>query len=63
MKYYIRIYYLISTREVKARFKERFNTTVSVNGESIIHTDEAGKELILESERRRYIKIREIKQL
>jgi hypothetical protein len=44
------------------KFKERFNTIISVNGESTIYTDEAGKALIVESERRRFIKIREIEQ-
>lgn len=63
MRYYFRIYYLIPTREVIHKFKERFNTIVSVNGESHIYTDDKGKELLLESERRKYIKIREFKQL
>ena len=51
MKYYFRIYYLIPTREVICKFKERFNCIVSVNGESHIHTDTKGKELLLESEK------------
>lgn len=63
MRYYFRIYYLIPTREVKQKFKERFNTIVSVNGESHIYTDDEGKELLLESERRKYIKIRKFKEL
>lgn len=63
MRYYFRIYYLIPTREVMSKFKERFNTIVSVNGESHIYTDDKGKELLLESEKRRYIKIREYKEL
>ena len=46
-----------------AKFKERFNCIVSVNGESHIYTNDAGKELILESERRKYIKIREFKEI
>lgn len=62
MKYRIRIYYLINHSEVYRKFKERFNTIISVNGESTIYTDEVGKELIVESERRRFIKIREIEQ-
>ena len=45
------------------KFKERFNCNVSVNGESHIYTDDKGKELLLESERRKYIKIREYKEL
>ena len=63
MRYYFRIYYLIPTREVISRFKERFNCIVSVNGESHIHPDDKGKALLLESERRKYIKIREFKEL
>lgn len=58
MRYYFRIYYLIPTNEVMRKFKERFNSIVSVNGESHIYTNEIGKELLLESERRGYIKIR-----
>jgi hypothetical protein len=63
MRYYFRIYYLIPKKEVMAKFKERFNCIVSVNGESHIYTNDSGKELILESERRKYIKIREFKEL
>jgi hypothetical protein len=58
MRYYFRIYYLIPTREVIHKFKERFNTIVSVNGESHIYTDDKGKELLLESKKRGYITIR-----
>ena len=63
MRYYFRIYYLIPKKEVMAKFKERFNCIVSVNGESHIYTDGKGKEVLLESERRKYIKIREFKEL
>ena len=63
MRYYLRIYYLIPTKEVIHKFKERFNCIVSVNGESHIYTDEVGKELLLESERRKFIRIREFKTL
>lgn len=63
MRYYFRIYYLIPTNEVMRKFKERFNTTVSVNGEFRIYTNEEGRKLLLESERRKYIKIREFKEL
>ena len=63
MRSYFRIYYLIPKKEVMAKFKERFNCIVSVNGESHIYTDDKGKELLLESERRKYIKIREFKEL
>jgi replicative DNA helicase len=44
-------------------FAQKFNTIVSVNGESHIYTDDKGKELLFESERRKYIKIREFKEL
>lgn len=63
MKYYIRIYYLVPTVEIMRKFKEKFNTTISVNGESVIYTDEEGKELLLLSAQRKYIKIRELKEL
>jgi hypothetical protein len=63
MRYYFRIYYLIPKKEVMAKFKERFNCIVSVNGESHIYTNDVGKELILESERRKYIKVREFKEI
>ena len=63
MRYYFRIYYLIPTREVICKFKERFNCIVSVNGESHIYTNDAGKELLLESAKRGYINIREFKEL
>lgn len=63
MRYYFRIYYLIPTREVMHKFKERFGCNVSVNGESYIYTDDKGKELLLESERRKYIKVREYKEV
>lgn len=62
-RYYFRIFYLIHKKEIVLKFKERFNTIVSVNGESHIYTDDKGKELLLESEKRRYIKIREYKEL
>ena len=58
MSHYFRIYYLVTKKEILAKFKERFNTTVSVNGESHIYTDDKGKELLLESEKRGYITIR-----
>lgn len=62
MRYYFRIYYLIPTREVIHKFKERFNTIVSVNGESRIKTDEKGAALLMETERRGFIKIRSYEQ-
>ena len=63
MRYYFRIYYLIPTREVMHKFKEKFNCIVSVNGESHVYTDDKGKELLFESQRRKYVKIREYKEL
>ena len=63
MKYYFRIYYIIPTKEVMHKFKERFSCNVSVNGESYIYTNDTGKELLLESAKRGYIKIREYKEL
>ena len=62
MRYYFRIYYLIPTREIMHKFKERFNTNVSVNGESRIKTDEKGATLLRETERRGFIKIRSYEQ-
>lgn len=58
MRYYFRFYYLIPTREVIHKFKERFSTIVSVNGESHIYTDDKGRELLLESERRKSTNIK-----
>lgn len=63
MKHFYRIYYLVPTREVMRKFKERFNTTVTVNYESHIYTDGEGKHLIEESAKRGYIRIREYKEL
>lgn len=60
MMYAIRIYYLTNNINIIKRVKEKFNTTVSVNWESVIHTDEEGKELLIETERRGTIRIREI---
>ena len=62
MRCYFRIYYLIPTREIMHKFKERFNTNVSVNGESRIKTDEKGAALLRETERRGFIKIRSYEQ-
>lgn len=63
MRWYIRIYYLVCFRNTLARFKERFRTTVSVNYESKIYTDDEGKALLEESERKGFIKIREVRKL
>jgi hypothetical protein len=63
MRYKIRIYYLRNESFVYEKFKDRFHTIISVNGESTIYTDEVGKALIVESERRGFIKIRELKTI
>lgn len=63
MRYIIRIYILTSNPNILRRIKERFNTIVSVNGESYINTDEVGKGLLIETERRGTIKIRGIKEI
>ena len=58
MDYHFRIYYLTKDTEAIRRIKEKFNTTVSVNGESRIKTDEKGAALLRETERRGFVKIR-----
>lgn len=63
MDYHFRIYYLTKDIETIRRIKEKFNTNVSVNGESRIKTDEQGAALLRETERRGFIKIREYKEL
>lgn len=63
MRYNIRIYILTSDSNILRRIKERFNTIVSVNGEAYIDTDEVGKKLLIETERRGTIKIRGIKEI
>lgn len=63
MDYHFRIYYLTKDTEAIRRIKEKFNTNVSVNGESRIKTDEQGAALLRETERRGFIKIREYKEL
>lgn len=63
MVYHFRIYYLTKDSQIIRKIKERFGTYVSVNGESRIKTDTEGAELIRETERRGFIKIREFKEL
>lgn len=63
MDYHFRIYYLTKDTEAIRKIKEKFNTNVSVNGESRIKTDEKGAALLKETERRGFIKIREYKEL
>lgn len=62
MNYHFRIYYLTKDTETIRKIKERFNTNVSVNGESKIYTDEKGAALLRETERRGFIKIRSYEQ-
>ena len=58
MDYHFRIYYLTKDTQAIRKIKDRFNTNVSVNGESRIKTDEKGAELLMETEKRGFIKIR-----
>ena len=62
MDYHFRIYYLTKDTEAIRRIKEKFNTNVSVNGESRIKTDEKGAAILRETERRGFIKIREYEE-
>ena len=63
MDCHFRIYYLTKDTETIRKIKDKFNTNVSVNGESIIKTDENGAALLRETEKRGFIKIREYKEL
>ena len=58
MDYHFRIYYLTKDTLTIRRIKDKFNTSVSVNGESMIKTDENGASLLRETEKRGFIKIR-----
>lgn len=58
MVYHFRIYYLIRDMETICKIADKFNTCVSVNYESWIKTDAHGAELLRETERRGFIKIR-----
>ena len=62
MDYHFRIYYLTKDTETIRKIKERFNTNVSVNGESRIKTDEKCAALLRETGRRGFIKIRSYEQ-
>lgn len=62
MDYHFRIYYVTKDTQIIRKIKDRFRTYVSVNGESTIKTDAEGAELIRETERRGFIKIREFKE-
>ena len=61
MDYHFRIYYVTKDTQIIRKIKEKFRTYVSVNGESTFRTDAEGAELIRETERRGFIKIREFK--
>jgi hypothetical protein len=62
MNCHFRIYYLTKDTEAIRKIKDKFNTNVSVNGESRIKTDEKGAALLRETERRGFIKIRSYEQ-
>lgn len=55
--YHFKVYFLIRNMEVIGKFKEKFKTTVNVNYVAEIDTDEEGKKLLEESERRRFLRI------
>lgn len=63
MVYRFRIYHLTKDMVIIKKFKEKFGASLSVNYESYITTDEEGKELLFESERRGFIRIRGIEKL
>ena len=58
MDYHFRIYYLVKDYAVLRKIKEKFSTTISVNYESYITTDKVGVDLLFETEKRGFIKIR-----
>lgn len=58
MVYHFRIYYLTKDMDIIRKIKEKFSTTVTVNYESYITTDKAGADLLFETERRGFIRIR-----
>lgn len=57
-RYHFRVYYLVKDTEAIRKIKDKFSTTVNVNGESYISTDEEGAKLLFETEKRGFIKIR-----
>lgn len=61
--YHFRVYYLTKDTEAIRKIKDKFNTTVSVNGESHIYTDPKGVELIHELVRLRFISIRHYEEI
>ena len=58
MACHFRIYYLTRDMAVIRKIADKFRAFVSVNYESRIVTDDEGAELIFETERRGFIKIR-----
>ena len=61
--YLFRIYYLVKDSQVIRAIKNKFRTDVNVNGESRVSVDGEGAEMVRELERRRFIKIRDFKQV
>lgn len=59
MDYHFRIYYTTRDNEIIKKIKDKFSTYANVNGESYITTDEKGAFLLMETERRGFIRIRE----
>lgn len=57
--YHFKVYFLVRNIDVINKFKEKFRTTVNVNYVADIETDEEGKRLLEESERRGFLKIRD----
>ena len=58
MDYHFRIYYLTKDIDIIRKIKEKFSTTITVNYESYITTDRVGADLLIETEKRGFIKIR-----
>lgn len=58
MDYHFRIYYLTKDVDIIRKIKEKFSTTVTVNYESHIATDKGGADLLFETEKRGFIRIR-----
>lgn len=61
--YLFRIYYLVKDSQVIRAIKNKLRTDVNVNGESRVSVDADGAEMVRELERRRFIKIRDFKQV
>lgn len=61
--YLFRIYYLVKDSQVIRAIKNKLRTDVNVNGESRVSVDADGAGMVRELERRRFIKIRDFKQV